>query len=286
MTSLVVHPDRSTPSGHQDGRIDRVRFVDLLRSEWIKGASLPSMLFGLVSIVAIGVGSALFLGLTLASSGPPSTPNLDTTIYEITMGTVILGQLIAGILGVMSVGAEYSSGTIRSTLLAAPTRLRSLVAKAVLQFVVLSATGLITVFGAWAISYTSYAEFGLAAPLDAAGVAVALIGAACYLGFCAVFGVGLAAVVRSTTAGAVGVVIVTLLGPVLSAVLPQGVLAQIVRMFFLGTMGDAMRRIMPDGPFLDVWSGHISSLAAWVVVAAWALVAFVVGAIALMRRDA
>ena len=286
MTIPAVHLDSATQPGPNTGRTDRVRFADLLRSEWIKFTSLPSMLFGLASIVAVGVGSALFLALTLASSGPPSTPNLDTTMYEITMGTVMLGQIIAGILGVMSVGGEYSSGTIQSTLLAEPTRLRSLLAKAVLQFVVLTVTGLVTVLGAWAVSYSSYAEFGLAAPMDAPGVAFALISAACYLGFCAVFGVGLTALVRSTTAGAVGVFIVTLLGPVLSAVLPQGVIAQVVRMFFLGSMGDAMRRILPDGPFLDVWSGHISPLAAWSLAAAWALVAVVVGTIALKKRDA
>lgn len=286
MTSIVVHPDNSTRPERSGDGIERVRFSDLLRSEWIKFTSLPSMLVGLAGIVAIGVGSALFLAVTLASSGPPSTPNLDTTIFEITMGTVILGQIIAGILGVMSVGGEYSSGTIQSTLMAEPTRVRSLLAKAVMQFVILTATGLITVLGAWAVSYSSYAEFGLAAPLDAPGVAVALLSAACYLGMCATFGVGITALVRSTTTGAIGVFVVTLLGPVLSAVLPQGLIAQVVRMFFLGTMGDAMRRILPEGPFLDVSSGHISPLAAWALAAAWALVALVAGTIALRKRDA
>lgn len=61
---------------------------------------------------------------------------------------VVLGQIVAGILGVLAVGSEYSSGTIQNTLLAVPSRLRVLAAKAVVVFTAVTATALVTIVAA------------------------------------------------------------------------------------------------------------------------------------------
>ena len=265
----------------------RPTFGDVLRSEWIKLASLPSAVLALVGILVIGLGGSLFLGATLESSGVPSTPSLERTIGDVTIPMVVLGQIVAGILGVMSVGAEYSSGSIQTTLMAVPTRLRVLWAKAIVQFLAVTGTALVTVFGAWAATYPFYAKHGLEAPLSGPGVLVALLGAAAYLGMCAVVGVGIGMLVRSTTVGAILIFAATLLGPILASALPYSLISRIARVVLLGNAGDTMARVeSPGGPFLDIWSGHISTAAGWLIVSLWVVLALAAGAIALQNRDA
>ncbi|MGP9736068.1 ABC transporter permease [Brachybacterium sp. AOP42-C2-15] len=265
----------------------RPSFGDALRSEWIKLLSLPSAVLALIGIFAVGLGGSLFLGATLESSGVPSVPSLERTIGDVTIPMVVLGQIIAGILGVMSVGAEYSSGSIQTTLMAAPTRLRVLWAKASVQFIAVTATALVTVFGAWAATYPFYVKHGLEAPLNGQGVLVALLGAAAYLGMCAVVGVGIGMLVRSTTVGAILIFAATLLGPILASALPYSLLSRVARVTLLGNAGDTMARVeTPGGPLLDIWNGHISTAAGWLIVSIWVVLALAAGAIALQNRDA
>ncbi|MCR2827106.1 hypothetical protein [Microbacterium sp. zg.Y909] len=281
MMSLITKAHRA------DARTQRPPFSATLRSEWIKLTSLPSSFLALGGILAIGLGGALFLALTLESSGVPSVPSVERTLGDVTVAMVVVGQIIAGIVGVMSIGAEYSSGAIQSTLLASPTRLRALGAKAIVSFAAVTVVSLVTVFGSWAATNPVYAQFGLDVPLSAPGALLSLVGAAAYLGLCAVFGVGLGALLRSTTAGAIIVFVATLLGPVLTSVLPYSLFSRVLRVALLGNAGDAMTRVGIEGaPFLDVWGGHISPGAGWLFVSGWAAAALIAGAVALKKRDA
>lgn len=278
--TLTTSPRRA------DARTRRPTFAHVLRSEWIKLFSLPSSVLALAAIFLIGVGGSLFLGVTLESSGAPSVLLIERTMADVTVPTVVLGQIIAGILGVMLIGAEYASGSIQPTFVAVPDRLRVLRAKAVVAFTVVTATALVTVFSAWALTTPIYAQFGLAAPLTAPGVVLALLSSAGYLGLCALFGVGIGALVRSTTAGAIIVFLATLLLPVLTSLLPYGLLSRALRLTQLGNAGDAMSRVGAEGgPFLDLWSGHISVGAGWLIASIWAAIALAAGAIALRKRD-
>ncbi len=81
-------------------------FRDVLRSEWIKLISLPGNSLAVAGIFAVGLGGTLFLGVTLESSGAPSVPSIERTMSEITTTLVLLGQIVAGILGVMAAGSE------------------------------------------------------------------------------------------------------------------------------------------------------------------------------------
>lgn len=284
--STIAPALRAPRRARHVARGERIRFVDLLRSEWIKLASVPTTWLSLGGIFAAGVGGAVFLGLMLEATGVPSVPSLEETMMDVTMAMTIIGQIVAGIVGVICVSSEYSAGTIQSALLATPTRLRVLSAKAVLMFSVLTATGLVTVLTAWGVTYPMYAEFGLEAPIAGYGVATSLLGSAAYLGFCAVFGLGLGTLVRSATTGAILVFFATLLGPVLSSLIPEGPASKIVRFMLIGNAGDSMSRtLLPDAPFLT-FDGYISPPAGWLLVAGWAMLALAAGAIALQKRDA
>lgn len=275
------------PTRHAGSVFERARFSGLIRSEWVKTTSLPSTVLLFIGILAAGLGGSMFLAVTLESSGVPSVASLEQTVNDVLSPMVILGQIIAGIVGVMSIGAEYSSGSIQPTLIASPRRLPVLGAKTLVVFSIVTVVGLVTAFASWTATYPFYAEHGLEARLDAPGVLVALLGSAAYLGLCAVFGVGIGTLLRSTTIGAVIVFVVTLLGPILASVLPYGLFSRVVRVLMLGNAGDAMSRVRDaPGPFLDIWTGHISAGAGWMIALAWTALALTAGALALMKRDA
>lgn len=263
------------------------RFVDLLHAEWLKIWSLPAMWLSVIGLFIVGFGAAAFMAVTLESTQPPSEFLADISLYDLVMGIGTIGQIVAGIVGVMCIGSEYASGTIQSTLLAAPTRVRSLAAKAVVLFVTLTGVGLITVFASWAFSLPFYSPWGLALSLDMPGVLSAFIGVSIYMGLCGVFGLGVGTVVRSTALGSIIVFVVTLLGPVLSMYLPRGPLTTVLRTLFIGYGGDGMMRLPIDGaPVLDFTTGYLSPLGGFIIVGGWAAIAFIIGAVVLRKRDA
>lgn len=283
MTAATLTP---SPSVRTDARLT---FARILRSEWIKLTSLRSTLWSLSLIVVLGVGLGFLvasLGLGDPGASGPSTPDPSTVLTTATIG-VAFGQLIAAVLGVLVVSGEYSTGMIRSTLAAVPTRLPVLGAKALVLFLLVTTVGAITMFGAWAATYPVFEGQGLAIGLDEPGLALALAGAAVYLGLTAVFALGLGTLVRSSAGGiaaALGVILV------IPTVLPLVALAvdwvDEVAPYVLSNAGVAMARLSsseavdPVGQvLLEPWLGGL-------VVLAWTLVSFTLGAIALRRRDA
>ena len=266
---------------------DGVSFAGVLRSEFIKITSLRSTAGLLLAIVVFGVGVSMALGLTLQDAGLPVAGSPAFMLDQVTIGTVLFGQLIAGILGVLLITGEYSSGTIQPTLIAVPSRLPVLPAKAVVLFSTSTAAALIALVGSWAVTYPMFAVFGLEIGLEAPGVVLALVGGAVYIGLSAFLGLGSGAMLRSVAAGIVTVISVILLLPIVLSVLPA---SQLVRNFHLLTMskaGDAMTSVADTGGlFVDLTHGYISTGAGWMIAVVWASAFLVIGAVLFRRRDA
>lgn len=100
----------------------RLSFARVVRSEWIKLASLRSTWWsiGIVAILTIGMAALI------ASTVDDGFPAILTVVSPIQFT-----MLLAGILGVISITGEYSTGMIRSTLTAEPRRGAVLAAKAI-----------------------------------------------------------------------------------------------------------------------------------------------------------
>ena len=250
---------------------DRVGFPQAARMEWIKLRSLRSTWWVLALTVAGAVGIAVAVGVNTEDAAADLTNNA--------LAGISLGLLLVGVLGVLAMTGEHSSGMIRATLAAVPNRPLVLAAKA-------------TVFGALALAAGEAAAFiaffaggaalpaGMPAPtLGQPGVlrAVVLGGA----GYCLIglLGVGLGASIRHTPAA-----IAVLVGGVY-------VLAQLVAGFATWTMpylpiaivANSLSVVEPVGVgqvrFLSPWAG----LGTLCLYAAAALGA---GAFLLARRDA
>ena len=266
---------------------DRLSFAGVLRSEFIKLTSLRSTVGLLLAIVVIGLGAASALGATLEQGGLASAPTVGFMLDQVTVGTVLFGQLTAGILGVLVISAEYSSGTIQSTLIAVPSRVTVLAAKAVVLFLATTMAALAAFLGSWAVTYPMFATFDLEIGLTAPGVVLAFIGGSVYIGLAAVLGLGIGTLLRSVAASVATVSSVILLLPIVLSVLPASPLVRNFHLLSMSKAGDAMTSVADSGGvFLDVVDGYVSPAAGWMIAAVWAGVFLVLGAIRLRRTDA
>ena len=120
---------------------DRYGFRTVARMEWRKLRTVRST--GLIMIIfAVGM-----IGLSVAALSHEGYPQLSAAdraafdpTHDSTFTGLLLGQLLAGVLGVLTITAEFSSGMIRATFAAAPRRPLVLAAKgAVLGAVMLAA---------------------------------------------------------------------------------------------------------------------------------------------------
>jgi ABC-2 type transport system permease protein len=291
MTSMQESTIQQSPAEEPRATVisphDGLSFARVLRSEFIKLTSLRSSVGLLLSIIVCGLGVSVALGLTMSDAGLPAEPSVGFMLDEVTVGTVLFGQLLAGILGVLVISGEYSSGTIQSTLIAVPSRVRVLAAKAVVLFLAATSAALVAVVGSWAVTYPMYAAFGIEVGLTAPGVAFALLGASVYVGLSGVLGLGIGTLLRSVAAGVATVLSVILLLPIVLSVLPASDLVRSVHLLSMSKAGDSMAGTADaGGGLLDLADGYVSPGVGWLVAVLWVGVAIVLGAIRLRRRDA
>lgn len=173
-------------------------FRHVARMEWIKLRSLRS------TWATLGITLAAAIGISIAVGTKSKDGTSDIT--NNVLGGTAIGLLLMGVLGVLAMTNEYTSGMIRATFAAAPNRRRVLAAKAAVFGLVALVVGEVASFTAFFVG-TAMMGHGITAPgLGDAGVlrAVVLGGT----GYCLVglLGMGLGAIIRHTPA-ALGVLV-------------------------------------------------------------------------------
>ncbi len=169
-----------------------------VRAEWIKLWSVRS------TWVALGVAVAFTFGLGLADTvsaarGWETMPAGDRASFD-PLGSAFAGltlaQLALGVLGVIAVTSEYSSGTVIPALIAQPRRAAAFAAKAGTVFGVALVLGEVLSFGSYllgqAVLHGEHLDVGLGAP----GVLRSVAGAGLYLCVVTMVGFGLGALLR------------------------------------------------------------------------------------------
>jgi ABC-2 type transport system permease protein len=183
----------------------RANFAGALRSEFTKIRSVRSTywtLFALV-VVTVGFGALASWGAATHEHGP----FFDAT--QRSLGGLYISQLIIGVLGVLVISAEYSTGMIRTTLSTMPYRGTIVAAKAVVFTAVAFVTGLITCFASFFLGQALLSSHHLNATLSQPNVLRAIIGGAVFLTVSGLLGFGLGLLLRHT-AGAISAVVVLL----------------------------------------------------------------------------
>jgi ABC-type transport system involved in multi-copper enzyme maturation permease subunit len=221
MTTAITSAATTTPAaGRQELRVTQLR---VLLSEWIKFRSLRSTVYTLLIalVLSIGIG-ALFSAVTAnqyhtfgaadrASFNPVST----------SLNGMMFAQLAIGVLGVLMISGEYSTGMIRSSLTAVPKRLPVLWAKLGVFAGVVFAVMLVTSFVSFFLGQALLSSQHLNASISAPGALRSVIGAALYVTVAGMIGMAVGALLRNTAAGISTFVAVFFVIPPLTDLLPS-----------------------------------------------------------------
>ena len=194
-TTHTPGPASATITRHDQLRVTQRRVV---QSEWTKFRSLRSTVYTLLIAVALMIGlGALLAGV--ATSQPRGLDAGATAISTSLTGT-FFAQLAIGVLGVLLITGEYSTGMIRASLTVVPARLPMLWAKLVVSAGAVFLTMLVSSFTAFTIGQALLSRKHLNAALSDPGALRAIIGAALYLTVAAITALALGALLRNTAA--------------------------------------------------------------------------------------
>ncbi|WP_298252071.1 ABC transporter permease subunit [uncultured Arthrobacter sp.] len=271
-----------------------VTFGRVLKSEWIKVTTVPSTVILIISTVVVMVGlAALFawsMSLTAeALSDPdfpaefqapaegPGSPGFDALMAP--SSGLIFGQLLIAALAVVLIASEWTTGMIRSTMVAVPRRTPALLAKTLVVAVVAFAVGL----GSALLSYLVAQPILRGEDIDFAitkdGVLASIINTGTFLALVAIISMAIGILLRNTAGGVVTAVGLFFVLPLIVQLL-SGLADWIpdAARFLPGDAGNQMVSITTLEGDLTQWEGGL-------VMGAWALILLVVALLVAKKRD-
>ncbi len=263
---------------------EHVGFSHLLATEWTKIRTVRSTVWTLVIFVVVSLGlTGLLTWLTVRalSSGRAGgrSSGIAADPVNFILGTGLgLGQLAICVLGVLVITAEYSSGTIRASLLAMPRRIPMLVAKGLVFGALVLVVGEAVSFGAFYIG-AAIVHSHFPVSLSQPGVTRAVIGSGLYLTVLGLFALAIGSLIRHTAGAVTTVIGLVLVIFNLTGLLPYSWGAHI-HAYMPTVAGLLITADKPtSGQLLSPWQG-------FGVFCAWTALLLIAGAYLLKRRDA
>lgn len=253
-------------------RAPRYHLSEVMSSEWTKLTTVRSYRYTLAAFAILTIAVSVIVAATTGSGWKAANyPNWDPT--NTGLSGIAIGELLIGILGVLAVTSEFSSGSIRATLAAVPRRRTLVAAKAA----VYGLTGLVVAEIVTVLTFFASQAFMGSAPhatFGQPGVARAVLMTGAYLPLLGLFGMGLGLIIRHT-AGAVGAfaAIVIVLPPILTAVSDR-VSSFAPELMAANSIGAVIRGPHAFNPWVDMG-----------LMVLYALVALAVGTWVFCRKD-
>jgi ABC-2 type transport system permease protein len=263
----------------------RVGFGNLLAAEWTKIRSVRSTLWTLVIFAVVSLGlTGLLTWLTIRAlnsgrAGQGSGGGIAADPVNFILSTGLgLGQLAICVLGVLVITSEYSSGTIRASLLAMPRRYPMLIAKGLVFSALVFVIGEAVSFGSFFIG-AAIVNGHFPVSLSQPGVTRAVIGSGLYLTVLGLFALAIGSLIRHTAGSITTVIGLVLVIFNLTGLLPYSWGAHIHA--YMPTVAGVL--ITQDkeqaGQLLSPWQG-------FGVFCAWTALLLIIGGYLLQRRDA
>lgn len=282
VSTPAARPAQARPSLRRPGKF-RPLFLDLAHSEWIKLWTVRSTYWTLlVTVLGVVAAGAVLSGAYAnhyQSLGAAAKAAFNPAAYS--LSGFFIGQLAIGTLGVVIVTSEYTTGSIRATLTAAPQRSMVLAAKASVFTVVAAVAGIAASFGAFFLGQAFLAKKGIETHLGAPGVVRSVIGAGLYLAVVGLLALGLGALIRRT-AGAIAVFVgLLLVVPIFFQALPAASQSALTK-FLPSDAGQALigrTKFAPSSSLLSPWIGFS-------VFCGYTAIVLIMAFIMLSRRDA
>jgi ABC-2 type transport system permease protein len=280
---LQSAPEAQSKQGRWAGPRRRIEST-ALHAEWTKLRTVagPAWLLAATVVLTIAVSAAATAAVKCPSG--IACP-VDTTKLSLT--GIQFGQAIVAILAVLAISNEYSTGMIRTTLVAMPHRSAVLAAKAVIVGGLVLAAGTIAVGGSLLAGRILLPGHGFTAargfPLLSLGDGPTLraaAGSVLYLALIALLSLGVATAVRDS-AVAIGVVLgLFYLSPIVAVAVSSPHWHNRIERYAPMNAGLTIQdTIGLHGLAISPWGGLG-------VLAAWAAAALLAGGLLLRLRDA
>jgi hypothetical protein len=275
MSALAV------PTARPVVAVPGVTFSRVMFAEWTKLWSLRSTRWVLlVSFIAMAAPGPIISAVQMARWSSLSLHDRVTfSPIDTGVGGWHLAQLGIGVLGVLIISGEYSTGMIRSSLMAVPRRLPVLAAKvlvyAAITFVLMLIATLISYLVTQAIVSEHHIQRGLGAP----GALRVVIGNVLFLTVLGTMCVGLGTWVRNSAGGIAAFVGLIFVLSGLIDILPTSI-GNAVMPYLPLNAGTGVATFHFDN------SHHLSPWGGFALFCGYTLIILLGASITLLRRDA
>ena len=243
-------------------------FRNVVAMEWIKLRALRSARWALGGGMAATVALGVVAGYNTRNAAGDPTSNV--------LAGVALGQVIAGVLGVLAMTSEYSSGLIRVTFAAVPRRSLVLGAKAFTWGLTFLVLGEIAVFASFLLGIAMLRSSVPHPSLGDPTVLRAVAATGGYLALTGLTGLGIGTILRHSAAA-----VATLVGGLFVLPVITGAAAHVTGKFMPELIaGNSLAAVKPVQGF--TWSPWLELG----IVALYPLLLLAAGSWLLERRDA
>jgi hypothetical protein len=251
-----------------------VILTGVIASEWLKFRTLRSTILVLAAAV---VGMVAFGAIIAFNTRNPAGLDPEDLVASGPLQGYYLGQLLMGALGVLVVSGEYSSGMIRASLAAVPTRWPVLLAKAVVFTLVVGVSMIAASIAGFLVAQAVLSGYRPTFSLADSSTLRVVVGTGVYLTLVGLLGSVFGWVVRSTPGALVATLAVVLVLPILfELVFPSW--GQYIAAYLPTGAGQSFSTSLPVPHALSPWVG-LGVMVAWVVGG------LAVAAVLLDRRD-
>jgi ABC-type transport system involved in multi-copper enzyme maturation permease subunit len=219
-----------------------VSLFSVIRSEFLKLRTLRStwLSFAFTAIATIGFGALISYLSKMQYSKMSIIDRATFDPIQISLVGTLFAQFAVGVIGALMITSEFSSGSIRTTLAAVPSRSRVFVAKAAVLKLSVLVVGMASTFSAFLVGQAIMSGSGLpTATLADGGTLRAVCLAGLYLVLLTLIGFGLGLIIRQT-AGTISVFVsILLVLPLITILLPSAWRDAILK-FLPSSLGRAM----------------------------------------------
>jgi ABC-2 type transport system permease protein len=253
---------------------------DVVRSEFTKFRSVRST----YATLAAAFVAAAALGPVQCALFASRYPNVDPeekahfSAAHLSLNGILLAQLAIGVLGVLLISSEYTTGLIRATFAAVPQRRTVLAAKAIIFTLATLTISEIACFIAFFAGQAFLSQKHLQTHIGDPGVLRAVLGGGLYLAVLGLLALGLGTVIRHSAGAIAALAGVLFVLPGIAAALPQAT-QNTINQYLPSNAGQQIFELRIKPFTLQPWAG----LGVFCIYAAIALAA---GAVLLTRRDA
>ncbi|MEU6250805.1 ABC transporter permease subunit [Glycomyces sp. NPDC047010] len=252
----------------------RLTGAGLLRSEWTKLWSLRSTWIVLLCAVVFSAGLGALISASVPSDQGLAGPDMA---LNFAMAGVSMASVFVAVLGILTVTGEYTTGSIRSTMSAAPKRLGVLAAKAGVFGAVVAVLFTAMVFVTFFLSQALLDDPALSVSLGDEGVMRALFGYVAMIVYLALLAIALGSILRNSAGSIAFYIGVIMILPQLATILPWDWVADVVP-YAPGNVPNAL-------VLVDTSAGTLGQGESWLWMGIWLVVAYGLAGVLLKRRD-